>query len=60
MMERIAKDTASAFRCTASLEYNLLCDMLVNEPEMTAIATGAIEKGCWSGQCCPLQAHHGR
>ena len=55
MMERIAKDTASAFRCTASLEYNLLCDMLVNEPEMTAIATGAIEKVVGAGNVAPFR-----
>ena len=41
MMARIAENTAAAFRCTASLEYNILCDMLVNEPNMAALATAS-------------------
>lgn len=55
MMERIAKDTAAAFRCTASLEYNILCDMLVNEPNMAALATASIEKVVGAGNVAPFR-----
>lgn len=33
IMERIAKDTAAAFRCEAELEYNMMTEVLVNNEE---------------------------
>ena len=44
IMERIAKQTAAAYRCTAELDYQFKTESLVNEPHMTALARAAAEK----------------
>lgn len=43
-MERIAKETAAAFRAEAEVEYNSLCDVLVNDAELEDLAFAAARK----------------
>ncbi len=38
IMERIAKETAAAFRCTAELEYNMMVEALENDAALAALA----------------------
>ncbi len=44
VMERIAKETAAAFRCEATVEYNMMTEPLVNDPDALAILRGAAAK----------------
>lgn len=41
---RIAKDIASAYRCTAEVEYEFSVDVLINDEAATAVAAGAAKK----------------
>jgi amidohydrolase len=43
-IERVAKEIAAAYRCTAEMEYEFSVDVLVNDPAATAVALGAIRK----------------
>lgn len=43
-MERIAKSTAEAYRCEAELEYQVLTDVLINDPEATEYSRAAAMK----------------
>ncbi|MCI5850690.1 MAG: amidohydrolase [Sutterellaceae bacterium] len=42
-VERIAKETASAYRCSAETEVKRLCDPVINDPVVTDIAKKAIQ-----------------
>ncbi len=42
-VERIAKETAAAYRCSAETEVKRLCDPVVNDPAVTEVARRAIE-----------------
>lgn len=44
IIERIAKDTAAAYRCTAETEYDMLTEVLVSDPEMIALARASAAK----------------
>jgi metal-dependent amidase/aminoacylase/carboxypeptidase family protein len=44
MVERIAKKTAEAYRCTAEVEYQNLTEVLVNDPEAVKYTRSAAEK----------------
>ena len=41
---RIAKDIASAYRCTADVEYEFSVDVLINDEAATAVAAAAAKK----------------
>ncbi len=41
---RIAKDIASAYRCTAEVQYEFSVDVLINDETATAVAAGAAKK----------------
>ena len=43
-LERIAKQVAAAYRCTAELDYDFSVDVLVNDEAATEVAKGAILK----------------
>ena len=43
-ISRIAKDTAAAFRCDASVKYDKVADVLDNDPGLTKIARSAAAK----------------
>ena len=43
-LERIAKQIAAAYRCTAELDYDFSVDVLVNDEAATEVAKGAILK----------------
>ena len=59
IMERIAKQTAAAYRCTAELDYQFKTEILVNEPHMTAIARAAAEKLVPPEKIFPFQRNMG-
>ena len=42
-LRRISEDVAAAYRCTADVTYDRLCDALVNDETMTGIAREASE-----------------
>ena len=44
IMERIAKNTAAAFKCEAELEFTVLTEVLMNDAEATSYARAAAEK----------------
>jgi amidohydrolase len=44
IMERIVKRTAEAYRCTAEVEYQMLTEVLVNDPEAVQYTRSAAEK----------------
>jgi len=44
IMERIAKKTAEAYRCTAEVKYDMMCEVLVNDPASTALNREAAAK----------------
>jgi len=44
IMERIVKETASAFRCSAELEYNMEIEVLVNDDAAMEVLKGAALK----------------
>lgn len=44
IMERIVKDTASAYRCEAEVEYEMLTEVLVNNPAATELVKAAAQK----------------
>lgn len=44
IMERIAKSTAEAFRCEAEVQYDMMTEVLMNDPEGIAIVRGAAKK----------------
>lgn len=44
IMERIAKQTAAAFRCEAELEYQMMTEVLVNDPEALEFVKAAADK----------------
>ena len=59
IMERIAKQTAAAFRCTAELDYQFKTEILMSEPHMTAIARAAAEKLVPPEKIAPFQRSMG-
>jgi len=44
IIDRIAKDTAAAYRCTAETEYQMMTEVLVSDPETIRLAHAAAEK----------------
>lgn len=44
IVERIVKDTAAAYRCEAEVEYEMLTEVLMNDPAMTKLIEGAAKK----------------
>lgn len=44
IIKRIAEDTAAAYRCTVTMEYEDIIDVVINDPEATAVMYGAAEK----------------
>ena len=44
IMERIVKKTAEAYRCTAEVDYDMSCEVLMNEPVSTALCRAAAAK----------------
>lgn len=44
IMERIAKKTAEAYRCTADLDFNVMCEVVVNDPASTKLTREAAKK----------------
>ena len=44
IVERVAKNTAAAYRCQAEVEYNMMTEVLMNDPECVALARRAAEK----------------
>ena len=44
IMERIVKNTAAAYRCTAEVEYQMLTEVLVNNDEMLDLVKAAAYK----------------
>ena len=43
-IERIAKEIAAAYRCTADVEYEFAVDVLINDQHATDITLGALKK----------------
>ena len=43
-MKRIAEETAAAYGCTATVKYDRLVDVVMNNPEIAAIGRGAAQK----------------
>lgn len=44
MIRRVAENTANSYRATAKLDYKQLVIPTINDPEMSSIAEGAVEK----------------
>ncbi len=44
IIERIAKKTAEAYRCTAEVEYTMMTEVLVNDPEATKLISSSAKK----------------
>lgn len=44
IVARIAKDTASAYRCEAEVQYDMLTEVLMNDPEATELVKAAAKK----------------
>jgi amidohydrolase len=44
IVERIAKKTAETYRCTAEVDYQMLTEVLVNDPEAVKYTRSAAEK----------------
>ncbi|MDR2102526.1 MAG: amidohydrolase [Treponema sp.] len=44
IVERIAKRTAEAYRCTAEVDYQMLTEVLVNDPEAVKYTKSAAQK----------------
>ena len=59
IIERIAKQTAAAFRCDAELDYQFKTEILVNEPHMTAIARDAAGKLVSEDMIAPFKRNMG-
>ena len=59
IIERIAKQTAAAFRCDAELDYQFKTEILVNEPHMTAIARAAAGKLVSEDMIAPFKRNMG-
>lgn len=53
-IERIAKDTAAAYRCTADLDYEYLMDVLINDPDATSVMRTAAESIVGADHIMPL------
>lgn len=59
IIERIAKQTAAAFRCDAELDYQFKTEILVNEPHMTTIARAAAGKLVSEDMIAPFKRNMG-
>lgn len=44
IVTRIAQNTAQAYRCEADVQYDMLTEVLVNDPGLTALVRGAAQK----------------
>lgn len=44
IVERIAKNTAETFRCEAQVDYTMMTEVLVNNPESVELVRGAAQK----------------
>ncbi len=44
MIERIAKETAAAYRCTAEVEYKMMTEVLVSDSDAIKLALGSAKK----------------
>lgn len=44
IVSRVVKDTASAYRCEAEVQYDMLTEVLMNDPEATDLVRAAAKK----------------
>ena len=50
IVSRVVKDTASAYRCEAEVTYEMLTEVLMNDPAATALVKAAAQKAAAAPQ----------